>query len=515
MGDEGILMVANAMMLLVALAIVLILLLKVVYKIIWVPLKVQHVLKKQGINGPGYSPILNNTAKIRRLMIAEAESKSSCFTHNHETVVSRVMPHYYNWSTIYGKNFLYWFGPKPRVAIADPNLIKEILLNTTSFEKIKHNPLSKLLLGDGLVGLDGHKWAIHRRISNHAFKMEIVKGWISEMVDSTTKLLDKWEDVTSARDQFEMDVHKEFHKLSADIISRTAFGSSFEEGKRIFELQDQQVSLVLEAIRSVYIPGFRFLPTKKNRLRKRLEKETGDAIRMLLNNCSRTANNSKSLLSLLMHPIKNQDDKQETLDIEEVVDECKTFYFAGKETTANFLTWAFLLLALHQEWQSKAREEVVRACRNGIPTAENIADLKIVSMILNETLRLYPPAVMLMRQASKNVKLGNLDIPVNTQFYLAMTAVHHDKEIWGDDAHEFNPLRFAESRKHLASFFPFGLGPRICVGQNLALVEAKVVLSMIIQQYSFCISPSYVHAPTQAMTLQPQYGAQILFSKIS
>ncbi|CAN4080165.1 unnamed protein product [Withania somnifera] len=455
--------------------------LKVVHKILWVPLKVQRQLKKQGIEGPGYSPILNNTAKIRRVMIAEAESKSTPFTHDHDLVVSRVMPHYYNWSMVYGKNFLYWFGPKPRLAIAEPNLIKDILLNTSgSFEKVKHNPLSNLLFGDGLVGLDGHKWVIHRRITNQAFNMETVKGWISEMVDSTTKLLEKWEDVGSARDQFEMDVHREFHNLSADIISRSAFGSSFEEGKRIFELQDQQVSLVLEALRSVYIPGFRFLPTKKNRLRSRLEKETRDAIRKLIINCSRTANNSKSLLSLLMSPFKNQGDKKETLDIEE----------------------------------SKAREEVVRACRNGIPTAENIADFKIVTMILNETLRLYPPAVMLMRQASKKVKLGNLDIPGNTQFYLAMTAVHHDKEIWGDDAHEFNPSRFAESRKHLASFFPFGLGPRICVGQNLALIEAKVVLAMIIQQYSFCISPSYIHAPTQAMTLQPQYGAQILFSKI-
>lgn len=135
-------------------------------------------------------------------------------------------------------------------------------------------------------------------------------------------------------------------------------------------------------------------------------------------------------------------------------------------------------------------------------------------MILNETLRLYPPAVMMTRKVSRNVKLGNLDIPANTQVYLPMTAIHHDPQIWGEDANDFNPLRFKEPRKHLASFFPFGLGPRICVGQNLAVVEAKIALSMIVQHYSFELSSTYVHAPMQFVTLQPQNGAQILFRRI-
>ncbi|CAN6360169.1 unnamed protein product [Urochloa humidicola] len=490
--------------------------LRLLHSFLWFPLRLERRLRRQGIMWPPRSLFSGNAAEYRDLLAAARSAPLASFSHG--GVVARATPQYTVWPARYGRPFVYWFGPRPRLVISDPELVKAAMTDSTgAFDKAAsggNNPLARQLIGEGLVGLSGETWARHRRVIAPAFNMERVKAWIPEIAATTSSVLDKWEAQVENHSEFEIDVHKGFHTLSADVISCVAFGSSYEEGKRIFELQEEQMKLALLAMRTVYIPGFRFVPTKKNRTRQRLNTEVQSSLRKLIEINGTKCEDAKNLLGLMLSASKAGIEFK--MGIDEIIHECKTFYFAGKETTANLLTWATLLLALHQEWQDKARDEVLKVCgKNERPNAENLSNLKIVTMVLKETLRLYPPAVFLNRTATRDIKLGNLDIPAGTRLDFPIIDIHHDHDVWGTDADEFNPLRFADGKSyHLGAYLPFGIGPTICVGQNLAMVEAKVALAMTLQRFVFTVSPSYVHAPMLVFTLQPQYGAQVLVQKV-
>lgn len=130
-------------------------------------------------------------------------------------------------------------------------------------------------------------------------------------------------------------------------------------------------------------------------------------------------------------------------------------------------------------------------------------------MVINESMRLYPPATVLPRMVFEDIMLGDLYIPKGLSIWIPVLAIHHSEELWGNDANEFNPERFASKSFMPGRFIPFASGPRNCVGQSFAMMEAKFILAMLISQFSFTISENYKHAPVTVLTIKPKYGVQV------
>ncbi|KAM7480382.1 hypothetical protein LguiA_028595 [Lonicera macranthoides] len=507
---------------------VLLLLMKVVVYLWWRPRRIERHFSKQGIRGPPYQLFIGNLKELVSLTLKASSQPMPYFSHD---ILPRVLSFYHHWKKIYGATFVIWFGPTPRLTITEPALIREIfILKSDLFEKNESPPLVRKLEGDGLLTLKGEKWAHHRKIITPTFYLENLRLMIPVMGKSMERVLEKWSAMRNAAGEVEIEVSKWFQKLVEDAITRTVFGnSSYQDGKKILELQAQQMHYATESFQKVFIPGNRFLPTKKNRISWRLDKEIRKSLTSLIDQS--TKNSANRMVSeecpqdLLQHMIKasfkhkSLPSSSSVITIQDIVEECKSIFFAGKHTTSNLMTWTTILLAMHPEWQEAARDEVLRVCgARDVPTKDDVAKLRLVGMILNESLRLYPPAVATIRRARVDMQLGDLMIPHGTELLIPILAVHHDPRWWGPDATKFNPARFdqgvAHAANHPMAFMPFGLGSRRCIGQNLAILQAKLSIAMILQRFSFDLAPSYQHTPTVLMLLYPQHGAPIIFRQL-
>ncbi|KAF5477406.1 hypothetical protein F2P56_004046 [Juglans regia] len=490
---------------------------------VWLkPKELERCLREQGFRGNSYRIFFGDLKESSR-MINEATSKPMSFTND---ITPRVSPFPFQTLKNYGKNSFTWIGPTPRVHVMDTEQLKDIFSKHTTFQKPQGNPLTKLLV-TGLASYEAEKWAKHRKIINPAFHLEKLKSFLPAIHQSCNDMICKWVSSITKEGSIELDVWPYLQNLASDVISRTAFGSSFEEGRLIFELQREQAELTMKAIQTVYIPGWRYLPTKMNRRMKEIHNKIQASLKDLINKREKEtkageARNDDLLGILIESNIKeiqeHGNDKNIGMNLKDVIEECKLFYFAGQETTSVLLVWTMVMLSKYPYWQALAREEVLEVFGKDKPDFEGLNHLKVVTMILYEVLRLYPPAVLLNRTIHEVTKLGTLSLPAGVQVSLPTILIHHDHELWGDDADEFKPERFSDgvskATKGKLSFFPFGWGPRICIGQNFSLTEAKVALSMVLQRFSFELSPSYAHAPLTVITLQPQYGAHIILRNL-
>lgn len=479
----------------------------------WGPIRVQRIMKLQGIGGPTYKFIHGSTIEITEMRKQSMGRPINGLSHD---IFPRILPHVHTWKNTYGVNILNWYGSQAQLIITEPELIKEILNNKDGrYPKIDLEGHAKKLLGDGLSSTKGEKWMKLRKIANHAFHAESLKNMIPEMIVITKTMLEKWKKCEGK----EIEVFEEFRVITSEIISKTAFGTSYQEGRTIFEMLMKLTLIVSTNAQKIRFPVLSiFFKSPDDKECNKIEQEIQDCITDIIKKRENTKSgevesSGNDFLGNLLKAYRD-DDESKCISMGAVVDECKTFYFAGHETTTSLLTWTIFLLAVHTNWQEKARREVIELFGKSNPNSDGIPRLKTMNMIIEESLRLYPPVPYIKRKVSEEVKLGNLTLPPQMELYISPLALHHDPQIWGEDVHQFKPERFKggvakATNNTSAAFLPFGFGPRTCVGMSFAISEAKIVLSMILQRYAFTLSPTYVHSPIQIFMIRPQNGVQV------
>ncbi|KAK6116409.1 hypothetical protein DH2020_049871 [Rehmannia glutinosa] len=414
------------------------------------------MMRSQGIKGPPHKFLHGNTKQIINMRRETMGKAMDDISHD---IYPRILPHVHSWASLYGANFLNWYGSQAQLVITEAELLKEILNNKDgNYPKIDLEGYAKKLLGDGLSSSKGQKWANMRKLANNVFHAESLKSMIPAMMTSLETMMEKWKDYESK----EIEVFEEFRILTSEIISRTAFGSSYLEGENIFDMLMKLTLIVSRNAHNIKFPGIsRFLPSNDDIESEKLEQGIRDCIVRIIQKRETEESNKSDFLGKLLEANNQDTDRNKKMSVEDIVDECKTFYFAGHETTTSLLAWTTLLLSVHQEWQEKARKEVNDIFGQTNPNADGIARLKIVNMIIEESLRLYPPVPAIKRKVAKQVKLGKLTLPPQIELYISPLALHHDPNIWGDDVHLFRPERFAQgivnaTNNNPVAFLPFG-----------------------------------------------------------
>lgn len=334
----------------------------------------------------------------------------------------------------------------------------------------------------------------------------------------------------------ELVIDGDMKALTADVVSKACFGSTYEQGNLIFaKLATMQTALSKPSILFGFL-NLRFLPTKENKELWKLQEEVETIILKVIedheaeNQKSRTQGNQKDLLQIILEGAASATADGSGKGIfghqyninQLILDICKNIYFAGSESTALAIIWTLLLLALHPDWQQRVRSEIMETYASMLPHSfhdmDKLRKLKALTMVIQESLRLYGPAVIGTREVLSEMKLGEHVLPKGINMWWFIPSLHRDTDNWGPDAREFKPERFSggvsAACKYPHAYVPFGLGSRICLGQNFAMLEIKEVLCLLLSKLSFHVSPNYRHCPVYRMLLMPKYGVKLLVSKV-
>ena len=405
----------------------------------------------------------------------------------------------------YGDVVFLSLGPIRMYLFNHPSLIEEVLSkqNQNFIKDISYRVL-KGVFGDGLLLSDGELWKRHRRLMQSAFNSDRIATYASTIVADTAQMLTKWQPGKIR------DVHQEMSQLTVKVITQAMFGVDVTE--TALEIGEALDTIMLnyfhQAETSFLLPTW--LPTSSNRKAHQATKRLNEIVYAIIDQRRKVPKDD-----LLSKMLQVQDEDGSQLTHQELRDEVMTLLLAGHETTANALTWTLMLLAQNPEAEAKLREEVQSVLGERLPTIADIPQLRYTEMVIKESMRLYPPAWTLGREVTHDCQIGNYRLNRGATVYVSQWVVHRDPRFF-QNPEQFCPERWQdnlEQRLPRCTYFPFGAGPRVCIGKVFAMMEATLILAMIAQKFRLTLVPHHPIELLPSITLRPKQGVKMLLAQ--
>lgn len=390
--------------------------------------------------------------------------------------------------------------------INDPAGIKQVLIDkVASYPKMDmENRFFRALFGDGLLSREGEAWRSHRRIMAPSFDPRSVAGYANAMAEASAEFGDGW---AKLGDGAEVDVSEQMTRLTLEIICRTMFSSDYAEMTTLtgsaFERSADAFNFNLLDILPVIGPM---------RMRQRERKMAAifapmdGAISRLIEG-RRADPRTTDLLGRLVAAMDEETGAK--LSPQEVRDEVLTIFVAGHETTASAMTFVWFLLSHYPEWEAKLHAELDAALGGRTPTEADLPKLPLTRRIIEESMRLYPPAPGISSRVAKEAdEICGVRIPKGGLVAISSWVLHRHRAFW-DDPERFDPDRFLPERsvgRPRFAYLPFGGGPRVCIGQGMAMTEATLILATLAQRFRLRLRPGYHVAIQQRITIRPRGG---------
>ncbi len=402
---------------------------------------------------------------------------------------------------------LYWH------LVLHPAYVEHVLVrNQHNYRKGKvfDGPIG-LITGNGLLTSDGDFWRRQRKLMQPSFHRQALSSFAATMVAETEAYFEQWD--TRARQTEAFDVAQDMALLTLNIAGLTLFSTPVDEKADTFG-QSLRVAFDFVGFKMrPTLPVPLWVPTPSNLRFKAARRRLDAVVYQIIERRRKTLNPAPDLLSMLM--AARDEETGEAMSDVQLRDEVITLLLAGHETTAITLTWALYVLTQEPAVEARLYEEVVSVLRGASPTVEDIRRLPYTRMVIEETMRLYPPAWGLPREAIQEDEIGGYHIPGRSLVALNQFLTHRHPDFW-EDPERFDPERFTPERssgRPTFAYFPFGGGQRVCIGSQFALMEATLVLAMLVQRYRVRLVPGHPVEFDTMFTLRPKYGVRVTFER--